>query len=163
MEPHVVDARALRAGHFGPAHYLTDVGGEGAARILRLPVHDGLGAHGFGDLDGGGGRRRRGWGRGLGRVLSREAACAKQGQRDERSDARHDGSPTGVDGCSAVVRCTARRRRCSSTAPSAAAITVPTAPPPSWNRARYWRCRPAHLPENSAPTIAPQDPWIVVK
>src|SRR2546421_10777352 len=160
MEPHVVDARALGAPHLGPAHYLTDVGGEGAARILRLPVHDRLGDHGFGDLDGGGGGRSLRRSR---RILGGQATAGEQGQRDDRSDARHDGSPTGVDGCSAVVRCTARRRRCSSTAPSAAAITVPTAPPPSWNRARYWRCRPAHLPENSAPTIAPQDPWIVVK
>src|ERR1043166_283128 len=139
------------AGAGGPA-----LGGSraGGPRVGRPGLGDGHGS--------GGGRGRRGGGRGLGRILGCEAT-REQGQRDDRSDAHHDGSPTGVVGCSSVARCTARRRRSSSQAPSVAAITVPAAPPPSWKRARYWRCRPAHLPENSAPTMAPQDPWIVVK
>src|SRR5213594_4826388 len=109
----------------------------------------------------GGGRGR---GRRLGGILRGEPPAGEQGQRHDRPDVLHDGSPSRVVRCtSEVVRCTARRRRCSSHVPRVAASTVPNPAPASWNLARYSRCRPTHLAANNAPTMAPQDPWIVVK
>src|SRR5438552_6274206 len=154
VEPHVVDARATGALHLGPADQLSDIRREGGAGVLRLPVQDRPRDHRIDDRHlrcGSGGCR------GLSGVLRGESPAEEQGRRSDHSHALHDGSP------SEGVPCTARRRRCSSHVPRVAAITVPAAAPATWNLTWYSRCRPAHLPANSAPTMAPHDPWMNVK
>ena len=135
VEPHVVDRRLApcrRAAQLGPTDDLAHVRGECRARVLGCSIHHRLRHHGLADLEG-----RRGGRLGLGGVLCREGRRGgeRQGSED-RAKVFHDGPPP------EFARCTTRRRRCSSQAPSAAATTVPLAVPAVWNLIWYSSRRP---------------------